>query len=806
VFNDTKQFKENTLLYPIMPPKYKKYAGKPKTYEFNKGIATHLLIVESPSKCQKIEGYLGSQYKCIASKGHIRLLGGLTSIKLKENYEPIFSISPSKSSHVKWMKNAINQFPKSNIILAADDDREGEAIAWHICEVFDLPVDKTQRIVFHEITKQAIDKAVSSTGLINMDLVRSQHARQVLDILVGFKISPLLWKYLYNDKDNGLSAGRCQTPALRLVYDNEMEKKNSGGIERSYKTTGTFTSRDIDYVLSYNYDNEENLVKFLEKSKNYEHKISLGSPKCVHKAPPQPFSTSNLLQVASNNMNMSPKETMQHCQSLYQEGLITYMRTESTKYSKEFIELIGSHIDEKYGEKYKGDTEKITNYNNTDPHEAIRVTDVKQENLTVKDRKSSLYKLIWNNTYESCMSTAEYEVTQSTIIAPEKHHYRNSIEIPKFLGWKRHKENIKDNTISQNDGKATLLYVKSLISGSGSLQYNKIRSSVSFTNKHSHYSESGLIKKLENLGIGRPSTFAMLLETIINKGYVNKMDIDNGTVKCSEYLLENENLTKEILEKSMGKECNKLVIQKTGILIIEFLIKYFESMFSYGYTKTMEDKLDVISKGEMKDWYMVCDECHELIKELSKPISKLTKETYKLDDIHEVVFVKYGPTIRYKDEDGKYAYKKINPCLTLELDKLKTGGYTVNDLLLKECVSVGKWEEQEVYIREGRYGRYIEYGDTTKSITTITKPISEITMNDLKKTLEGKANPSILRTLNADFSVRKGKHGNYVFYKTKNMKQPKFLNINKFKQGYASCSINELVDWLCLTYKIDNTY
>ena len=790
-----------------MPPKYKKYIGKPKTYEFNKGIATHLLIVESPSKCDKIEGYLGSQYKCIASKGHIRELNGLTSIKLKEKYEPIFSISPSKSSHVEWMKKAIKQFPVSNIILAADDDREGEAIAWHICEVFKLPVDKTQRIVFHEITQLAIQKAVSSPRLINMPLVRAQHARQVLDILVGFKISPLLWKYLYNDKDNGLSAGRCQTPALRLVYDNEMEKKTSGGIEQSYKTTGNFTSRDIDFVLSHNYDNEENLVKFLEKSKKYEHKIRLGTPKEVVKAPPKPFSTSNLLQTASNQLNMSPKETMMHSQSLYQGGFITYMRTESTKYSKEFIEKIGSRIDEKYGDSYKGDTTSITNINNVDPHEAIRVTDINLENLAVKDRMASLYKLILNNTYESCMATAKYEATQAIVMAPEDHHYKNTIEIPKFLGWKRHKKDQTVNTESQNEGKAVLLYIKSIVAGSGSLEYNKIVSSVSFHNKHSHYSESGLIKKLEDLGIGRPSTFAMLVDTIIDKGYVKKSDIDNGTIKCSEYLLESDNITIETTEKSMGKESNKLVIQKTGILIIEFLMKYFELMFSYGYTKMMEDKLDVISKGDVENWYMVCDECHELIKKLSKPISKLPKESYKLDDIHEVVFVKYGPTIRYTDEDGKPAYKKINPGLELDLDKLKTGGYTLEELSLKEsdCI-IGKWEEQDVYIREGRYGRYVEYGETKKSISAITKPINEITMNDLKKTLEGKPNPSILRTLNSDFSVRKGKHGQYVFYKTSHMQKPKFLNINNFNQGYASCSVSELVDWLCSTYKIENIY
>jgi len=788
-----------------MPPKYRKYTKTTNKYEFVKGSASHLIIVESPSKCQKIESYLGSRYKCIASKGHIRELKGMKSIKTKENYTPVFTISPSKSAHVKWMTQVIDQFLRSNIILAMDDDREGEAIAWHICDVFDLPIDTTPRIVFHEITKPAIIKAVGSPGLLNMNLVSAQHARQVLDVLVGFKISPLLWKYLYNDKDNGLSAGRCQTPALRLVYDNEMEKKTNGGITKSYKTTGNFTARHLDFVLSNNYEDEENLTEFLNKSIKFGYKLSVGSPRDVSKAPPRPFSTSNLLQTASNVLKMSPKETMSHCQNLYQGGHITYMRTESTKYSKEIIAEIGSSIISKYGDGYVGDTNKITNYNNTDPHEAIRVTHLDIENLAIKDRMSSLYKLIWNNTYESCMAIASYEATEAKITAPEKHHYKTIIEIPKFLGWKRHRYNI-DDTQAQNEGKGKLFYLKSMISGSGSLQYNQIESNVTFKNKHSHYSESSLIKKLEDLGIGRPSTFAMLVDTIVERGYVKKTDIDNGNVECCEYKLIDDILRKETIEKSAGKEIGKLVIQSSGILIIEFLVKYFESMFSYGYTKEMEDKLDFISNGETSEWYKVCDECHTSIKELSKPLSKLTKESYKVDDIHDVVFVKYGPTLRYTDADGKVAYKKVRPDLEVNIDKLKAGEYTLECLLAPEDPCIGKWEGNDVYVREGHFGKYIEWGGNSKSLGNINKSVDKITMEDVKKVIEGKANPSLLRTLNNDFSIRKGKYGAYAFYQSKGMNKPKFLNIKKFKDGYNTCSIVALVDWLCKTYDIENTY
>jgi len=801
------KFLKKSLYVYEMGPKYKKYDNakpynKPKPAEFVKGSATHLIIVESPSKCEKIESYLGSQYKCIASKGHIRELKGIKSINTKDNYIPSFSISPSKTEHVIWMKRIIELFPKTNIILAMDDDREGEAIAWHICDLFGLKTETTVRILFHEITKPAILKAVGSPGLLNMNLVLAQHARQVLDVLVGFKISPLLWKYLYNDKANGLSAGRCQTPALRLVYDNNTDKKAKGGITKSYKTTGDFTGKHIEFTLSNNYEDEENLTLFLQESMKYDNKLSLGSPRSVSKAPPKPFSTSNLLQTASNILNMSPKETMGHCQNLYQGGHITYMRTESTKYSKEFIEEIGESIKSKYGDSYIGDTSSVTNNDNKKPHEAIRVTRIDIENLAVKDRMTSVYRLIWNNTYESCMPIAKYEATDAKITAPMKHNYKTTVEIPIFLGWKRHRYNV-DDTELQNKGKGQLLYLKSIISSGGSLRYNQIESKVTFKNNHSHYSESSLIKKLEDLGIGRPSTFAMLVDTIVERGYVKKTDIDNGTTECKDYKLIEENLTNEIVEKSIGKESGKLVIQSTGTLIIEFLVKHFESMFSYGYTKDMEDKLDFISKGEESEWYKVCDECHTTIKECSKPLSKLTKESYKIDDIHEVVFVKYGPTIRYTDDDGNIAYKKVKQGLEINVEKLKAGEYTLEYLLAPSDICIGKWEGVDVYVREGRFGKYAEWGDNRKSIKTSS---GVITMADLKKAIEGKANPNMLRTLNDDFSIRKGKHGAYAFYQTKAMQKPQFMNIKKFNEGYGTCQASTLVNWLCKTYEIENTY
>ena len=464
-----------------MPSKYafKKNNYVKKEQIFDKGVAEWLLILESPSKCDKIESFLGSQYKCIASNGHIRSIDGLKSIDVTNNYAPTFSIITSKKDHVNKMRSIIDLFPKSNIILATDDDREGEAIAWHICDTFNLPVHSTHRITFHEITESAIKKALRHKKTIDMDTVYTQFARQVLDILVGFRVSPILWKYLYNSKDNGLSAGRCQSPALRLVYDNEMEKKSGSGIIKMYKTTACFLSKNIEFNLSRELE-ENQISNFMSKSVNYPHILSIGSPNDIEKEPPLPMNTSLLLQLASNTLHLSPKDTMALCQILYQDGHITYMRTENTKYSKDFLDVVGSHISNKYGNKYTGNLDKLENKNENNPHEAIRVTHIDICELIGKyDGKIvSLYKLIWRTTIESCMSNYKASTVECRISAPESMYYARTIEMPMFSGWRKISEKIDD----PNEGNGMLHYLKSLSSPVLS------PSSITSTNTRSEYS------------------------------------------------------------------------------------------------------------------------------------------------------------------------------------------------------------------------------------------------------------------------------------------------------------------------------
>ena len=798
-----------------MPPKkffkkpftnYKKSGTTKKPPTINNN-AQYLIIVESPSKCTKIEHFLGEDYCCIASKGHIRTIDGLNSIDTKGNFEPMFSIIEEKKNHIEFMRTIIEKFSKNNIILATDDDREGEAIAWHICKLFDLPVETTKRIIFHEITKQAICNAVKEPTTVNMDIVHAQHARQVLDVIVGYKISPYLWKYLYNNKSNSLSAGRCQTPALRLVYDNE--KNKNAGIETRYKTVGTFFSKNIEFTLNHEFEKQPDVLDFLEKSKSFEHKLSICSQKESVKSAPKPFNTSRLLQTSNNMLHISPKDTMNICQQLYQNGFITYMRTESTLYSSTFLEKAKKYIlDEWKTNDYFGNLEALENKDSSNPHEAIRVTYIETYSIpNCEDRRmNAIYKLIWKNTVASCMANARYNVIPIKISAPLNYNYLYEIEIPVFLGWKKIEERTsKDELIdNQSSQSSLLLFFQSIQSNPKNITYQRIETSIVVRNKHQHYTEASLISKLEEMGIGRPSTFAMIVDTIQERGYVLRTDLTGEKVQCKEYTLSGVKIVESIKEKIFGNEKNKLVIQPIGILTIEFLLQYYQQLFSYEYTKNMEDKLDTISSGNISDWSQICKNCYQEIKELSAPMKNIQKQCFKLDDNHDFIFEKYGPSIRRKLDDGKFEYINVKKEIEIDLEKLKRGEYSLDELLELKTNLLGKYQNEDLFIKNGRYGPYVEWGDKKESIKDIKKPLSEITLIDIEKFLEKEntVGKNILRPLNEHMSIRRGQYGPYVFYKTESMKKPQFLNIKKFQEGYLTCEKEILISWLCDTYNL----
>jgi|UniRef100_A0A6C0IUN7 DNA topoisomerase I len=786
-----------------------KSKSKPRTYKPKQihsdqlDDAIYLVIVESPSKCKKIESYLGKDYCCIASMGHIRTLNGLKSIDTKKTFEPTFEMIDEKQTHVNDMKKVISKFKHDKIYIATDDDREGEAIGWHICEVFDLPVDQTRRIIFHEVTKPALQHAVDTPTYLNMKVVKAQHARQVLDVIVGYKISPYLWKYLYNDKNNALSAGRCQTPALRLVYDNEKQIRNAQSSSPLFKIYGDFLSEHLEFVLKKEFEEAEEVAEFMRSSAKHKHILHMGTKKQSKRSPPKPLNTSALLQLASSTLSMSPGETMKHSQILYQNGYITYMRTDSKEYSAPFIEYASKYIVSKYGQgSLMSDLNKLENKSVSNPHEAIRVTQLVLQTINVENpRTLSLYKLIWKNTIESCMSDYNSDQYEITISSPIDALYSHTLEIPSKYGWRTIEEKRPIIDVQSEMGG---LKLKLESQSKTEVAYNKIESKCSVKKGISHYTEASLIKKMEDLGIGRPSTFASLVETIVERGYVQKQDVKGTMHKTVNYVLENKKIRKTTQTKEYGEEKNKLVIQEVGTLVIEFLLQNYNSLFSYEYTKQMETQLDEISEGEIDEWEQICKRCYDEIKELSKNMKVVDKFSMQLDDTYEFIYEKYGPVLRYKIDDNKFGYKNIKKELNVSLQDIKDRKYSADELIEEGNQCIGIYQDLEVHIKQGRYGAYVEWNDQKKSLKAIDKPVNDITIEDAIQVLsEEVQEKSSLRTLNNEFSVRKGKFGPYIYYKSPAMASPQFFNIKKYKGNYFDDEAEDVIKWIKETYKVE---
>jgi DNA topoisomerase-1 len=799
----------------------------------------YLIIVESPSKCKKIENYMGFQYKCIASKGHIR---SLSKIKKKtENYEPIFEIIPEKQKHVDFMRKVIALFDTSNIFLATDDDREGEAIAWHICETFHLSIENTHRILFREITETAVRQSFLQPTKIRMNVVFAQHARQILDQLVGFKISPVITKLVSRD-NHYLSAGRCQTPALRLIYDNEIERKKNP-IEIVYDTVGFFfRSRSSTIIplkckLSHSFQTILECKSFLEESIDFSHQMSMSELKIKTQTAPIAFHTSGLLQYVSNHLQLSPKEIMKYCQELYQEGYITYMRTESTKYSHSFLQKMEIFLKKEYmsenmemkekNEIWFGDKTKLENINETNPHEAIRVTNLETKKIEIEcKKKADIYEIIWKRTVESCMSDYVYKTSEITLNAPKEYQYQTSIEVPVFLGWKR--VSISEKTHRENQMKQhefySFLYTEyqSSILQKKRIECVKIECKAKIETSKSHYTESGLIHQLELLGIGRPSTFSFIVDTIQERGYVKKQDIPGEIIKCTDMeicffdLIErkkqkkNVNFNEKEIEKTFGKEKNKLILQPLGKKTIEELIGHFESLFSYDFTKSMENKLDQIMSGEKKEWYEICKECDNTINENMLGMKKKLNKTYKIDEEHEFVFMKTGGVIKKINIDGTSEYKSIKSDLVIDVDRLCMGNYTLEELLEIPKEYLGDYEGKPVHLKKSRYGIYVSWNDSTKNLDTYLfsckKTVNQLSLEDIIQFLKEETkvilSKRILRVITPELSIRNGKYGAYIFFKPKEKKTPQFFHLKLFPENYISCSKHILIEWIEKSYGI----
>ena len=747
-----------------------------------------LVIVESPAKCKKIEQFLGNDYKCVASFGHIRgLLNGLKDIDIEHGFKPTFHNLKEKGKYITQLKKSIQK--ASEVILATDDDREGEAIAWHICKVFKLPVNKTKRIIFNEITKPALQLAIKNPVLVNMDKVNAQQARQVLDLIVGYTISPILWKHV--SRKMQLSAGRCQTPALRLIYDNDnLIKENPGSMV--YNTE--LFHKSLPFKLNYHYTEPKSVNTFLELSKTHNHVLTSGDVKeNIVKKPPCPLTTSILQQKASNLLGYSPKRTMQVAQKLYEGGHITYMRTDSYKYSTKFLKEVKGFISKKYGESYVGNLGKLSNKqkkkkkdNSQEAHEAIRPTHIEME--SVDNEYQSLYNLIRINTLESCSIPAVYKSIIGTINTPTKYVYKRSEEQIVEPGWK-----IINGYVEKNENFAYFEKLKK----KKKITYDKIESMPQLKNKKLHFTEAKLVQTLEKKGIGRPSTFSNIISKIQNRGYVKKMDVEGTKLNCVTFKLMGNLIIKKDELKDFGAEKNKLVLQSTGKIVIEFLIKHFDSMFVYDYTKNMEDNLDEISKGK-KTFLDLCSICYNELIKLSGSIKMSDKQVYKIDEHHCYMIGKYGPVIR-KDVDGETSF--INVKKDLDIDKLKNNKYSLEDIIEKKNSNIilGKYKNNDVILKKGKFGLYVTCNGNNYSIKHVKKKMDKIKLSDVLEVFN-KKNSNMLMELTKDLSIRKGKYGAYIFYKTEKMNKPRFLKLKDL--NWNKMEKNEILDWISNIYNI----
>lgn len=609
-------------------------------------MAYILVIVESPAKTASFEKALGHGYRCIASFGHIRELSKLENIDRENDYKPTFKNSTSKLKQIAKLKEAVSK--ASGVFLATDDDKEGEAIAWHLCQVLKLPVAKTPRMIFHEVTPTAIQAAIRAPTVINMNKVLAAQARQILDLLVGFQISPLLWNKFGGQL--GLSAGRCQTPALRLVYENQKDiDKNPGKI--AYTTTGYFTQKAIQFTLNYQHETAESMSQFLEDTvtTEFEHKMSIEKETNGSKSAPKPFTTSSMQQAANTELRISPKEAMMICQKLYENGLITYMRTDSRTYSKDFVASAKGYITEKYGannvrddidsltlrssdcnadsnkkskSKSKTDTKNKTKDSASsssaqEAHEAIRPTKVSlkglsNEQYSPKERK--MYYMIWRNTVESCMKPCLTKSITANITAPDGYAYRSTQEQIIDPGWKLVDGYEKENANYKYFAGSKALNA-SAKSNSAVVNYSKITSRLGIKDSKGHYTEAKLVQLLEEKGIGRPSTFSSLIDKIQERGYVKRGDVEGKAYNGVEYELVGEELTETNIEKQFGGERNKLILQPLGAMVWEYLRDKCKDLFEYEYTKKMEADLDMIESGE-KQLSELCRSCDVQIAEI----------------------------------------------------------------------------------------------------------------------------------------------------------------------------------------------
>ena len=748
-------------------------------------MAENLVIVESPAKAKTIEKFLGGKFKVVSSFGHISDLPSKSlGIDVDNDFKPDYKVSDDKKKVVKNLKDLVK---KSNTVwLASDEDREGEAIAWHLFRTLKLDETKTKRIVFNEITKNAINNAIDNPRNINYDLVDAQQARRILDRIVGYELSPVLWRKV----KGGLSAGRVQSVAVRLIVEKEREIK-SHNFKSSYKLEAHFknnSGKSFKARLQNELENKESTVNFLNSLAGAQFTISEITKKPTKKLAPPPFTTSTLQQEASRKLSFPVSKTMSVAQRLYESGLITYMRTDSVSLSSLAIDEAKKKVIELFGEKFSNSKNYSTkNKSAQQAHEAVRPTSFNNspESITDYDQKR-LYSLIFNRTLASQMSPAELEKTNIKISNNlNSSTFISAGEVIKFDGYlKLYKVSKEDETI-EDDGILPPLAKNEIIT------LNQISGTEKFSRPPFRYSEASLVKKLEELGIGRPSTYAPTISTIQNRGYVEKGSSEPKLRNILKITLEGGVLNEETLTEKFGSDKGKLVPTDIGNIVTDFLINHFEHIMDYNFTARVEEDFDSIAVGKknwtemMKKFY---NNFHPVVEDVQKNASResgkrvLGEHPESKKEV-SVRLGKFGPMVQIGtvDDEEKPKFASLPPNFQIEsvsLDEALS--------LFKLPREVGELYGEQITANNGRYGPYLKFKNKFISITGDLSPLN-ISVDQAKALIDNKLKADEPIHIYEEKEVQKGKGRFGPYIKWNNI----FINVNK-KYDWENLSISDI--------------
>ena len=746
----------------------------------------NLVIVESPAKAKTIEKFLGKEYKVMSSYGHIRDLHKKDfSIDFDHDYAPIYEIPSEKKELVKELKKAAND--ADMVWLASDEDREGEAIAWHLYEVLGLTPEKTRRIVFHEITKPAILHAIANPRCIDYNLVDAQQARRVLDRIVGFELSPVLWKKI----KPALSAGRVQSVAVRLIVEREKEIKAFTS-EQYYRITAQMHSANaalaqFNAELNCRMKDAKAAEKLLTDCKNAEYVVGDSVVKPLKKSPAPPFTTSTLQQEAARKLGFTVSQTMMVAQKLYESGFITYMRTDSMNLSSLAINSISEEIKNEIGAEYLKVRKYHTNSKGAqEAHEAIRPTYINKHEISGTAQEKKLYDLIWKRTIASQMADAQIEkTTVDILISGRNEKFVATGEVVKFDGFLKVYMETRDDDNSAGEGNnvADEQVLLPKMNSGDKIIADCVTAMQRFTQQPPRYTEASLVKKLEELGIGRPSTYAPTISTIQNRDYVEKGEKKGSERKYEVMELKNGKISKKEKTEVTGADKGKLVPTDIGMVVNDFLQEYFPAIMDYNFTAKIEEEFDEIADGEMK-WNDGIDKFYRQFHPSVEKVSKLRLEHKvgermlgtdpKTGKPVSVKIGRFGPLVQLGSTDGD-----DKPHFAPLQKNQSVGTITLEEALkLFELPrALGVFEGEEVSVGVGRFGPYVKHAGKYVSIPKEMSP-QDITLEEAVKLIEEKRSTEAKKVLisfpeDPEMEVLNGRYGVYISYKKQNYKIPK---------------------------------